>query len=160
MDQIIGALSDVIYPGEKPSQAGRPTAPAPHRTSVLSDPLVRKPQITPPLPPPQKPQSDPTTSRCDFSVPKQVASSHVDQIALIDAIYPVQKSSQAGQPTAPAPQRTPVLSYPAVSRGSWAGGTLALGAALVLSGLLPLYDRGGAGRQPRDSPTPRIADIA
>ncbi len=165
MDQIIGALSDAIYLylGEKLSQAGRPTAPAPHRTSVLSDPPVRKPQITPPLPPLQKAQSGPSTSRCDFSVPKQVASSHVDQIALIDAIYPVQKSSQAGRPTAPAPQRTPVLSYPAVSRGSLAcraGGTLALGAALVLSGLLPLYSGGGAGRQLRDSPTPVVADIA
>jgi len=160
MDQIIGALSDAIYLGVKLSQAGRPTAPAPHRTSVLSDPPVRKPQITPPLPPPQKAQSDPTTSRCDFSVPKQVASSHRDQIALIDAIYPVRKSSQGGRPTAPAPQRTPVLSYPAVSRGSWAGGTLALGAALVLSGLLPLYSRGGAGGQLRDSPTPVVADIA
>ena len=129
------------------------------RTSVVSDPPVQKPQITPPLPPPQKAQSDPTTSRCDFSVP-QVASSHVDQIALIDAIYSVQKSSQAGRPTAPAPQRTPVLSYPTVSRGRWAGGTLALGAALVLSGLLPLYSRGGAGRQLRDSPTAVVADIA
>ena len=73
MDQILGALSDAIYLGEKLSQAGRPTAPAPHRTSVLSDPPVRKPQITPPLLPPQKAQSGPTAPRCDSSVPKQVA---------------------------------------------------------------------------------------
>ncbi len=129
-------------------------------SDLAPNPPVRKPEVTRPLAPPLKAQSDPTTSRCDFSVPKQVASSHVDQIALIDAIYPVQKSSQAGRQKAPAPQRTSVLSYPAVSRGNWAGGTLALGAALVLSGLLPLYSRGGAGRQLRDSPTPVVADIA
>ena len=92
----------------------------------------------------------------------------MDQIigALIDAIYPVKKPSQAGRPAAPAPQRTPVLSYPAVSRGSLgfrAGGTLALGAALALAlaltGLLPLYSTGGAGGQLQDSPTPAVADI-
>jgi N-acetylmuramoyl-L-alanine amidase/transposase len=124
------------------------------------NPPDRKPQITQPL---ERAQSDPSTARCDCSGRKQDASSSVDQIGvLIDAIYPVQKMSQTGRPRAPAPQRSPVLSYPAVSRGSLGRrteGALALGAALALTGLLPFYSKDGGSRQLQDLPTPVVERV-
>jgi N-acetylmuramoyl-L-alanine amidase len=124
---------------------------------------VSKPQSTQPLAPLQNEQSDPSTVRSEFSGRKQVASTSADHvIALFDAVYPAQRTSQTGRPTTPPPQRGPELSHPAVSKGRLgrgAKGALALGLALTLTGFLSFYSRGRGSQQLQAAPTPVTADV-
>lgn len=128
-------------------------------TDFDADLPLRKPGVTPllaPATPPQKAQSDLSTTVADFSVEKPVASTRVDSILV------AQNTSQAEGIVSPAPQLAPVRPHPAAPKGSSrriVEGALALGAAVAFMGLLPFYSKVGGSRQQQAPPARATAHV-